>query len=59
MKWVFKVKRDPSRRIIKHKARLVARGYVQKHRIDYDDVFAPEARLEMVCVILALTGTNK
>lgn len=53
------MKRDPSRRIIKHKARLVARGYVQKHRIDYDDVFAPEARLEMVCVILALTGTNK
>lgn len=38
---------------------MVARWYVQKPGIDYDDVFAPVARLETVLVILALTGTNR
>lgn len=58
LKWVFKVKKDPSGRIVKHKARLVARGYVQKPGIDYEDVFAPVARLETVRIILALAGSN-
>lgn len=58
LKWVFKVKRDPSRKIIKHKARTVAKGYVQKHGVDYDEVFVSVVRLEMVCVILALARSN-
>lgn len=58
LKWVFKMKKDPSGKIIKHKARIVAKGYVQKHGIDYEEVFAPVARIETVRLILALTGTN-
>ncbi|KAI3516558.1 hypothetical protein L1887_15477 [Cichorium endivia] len=58
LKWVFKVKRDPRGKIIKHKARIVAKGYVQKHGIDYDEVFAPVARIETIRVILALAGSN-
>lgn len=58
LKWVFKVKRDPEGKILKHKARIVAKGYVQKHGVDYDEVFAPVARIETVRVILALAGTN-
>jgi hypothetical protein len=43
LKWVFKLKRDEAGAIIKHKARLVARGFVQQEGIDFDDTFAPVA----------------
>jgi hypothetical protein len=43
LKWVFKLKRDEAGAIIKHKARLVARGFVQREGIDFDDTFAPVA----------------
>ena len=41
LKWVFKPKRDEAGAIIKHKARLVARGFVQQEGFDFDDAFAP------------------
>jgi hypothetical protein len=48
LKWVFKLKRDKSGAIIKHKARLVAHGFVQREWIDFNDTFAPVARMESV-----------
>jgi hypothetical protein len=48
LKWVFKLKRDEAGAIVKHKARLVARGFVQREGIDFDDTFAPMARMEFV-----------
>jgi hypothetical protein len=48
LKWVFKLKRDEADAIVKHKARLVARGFVQRKGIDFDDTFAPVARMESV-----------
>lgn len=38
LKWVLKVKRNPNGSINKHKALLVAKGYVQQHGIDYDEL---------------------
>jgi hypothetical protein len=40
LKWVFKLKRDEAGAIVKHKARLVARGFVQREGINFDDTFA-------------------
>jgi hypothetical protein len=48
LKWVFKLKRDETGAIVKHKARLVACGFVQREGIDFDDTFAPVARMESV-----------
>jgi hypothetical protein len=48
LKWVFKVKKDPHGVIIKHKAGLVANGYAHKEWVDFEEVFAPVARIEIV-----------
>jgi len=53
---VFKLKRNSEGDVVKHKARLVAKGYVQKHGVDYEEVFAPVARLDTVRVLLALAA---
>jgi hypothetical protein len=53
---VFKLKRDEVGAIIKHKARLVARGFSQREEINFDDAFAPVARMEFVRLLLALEG---
>ncbi|KAG7598928.1 Zinc finger CCHC-type [Arabidopsis suecica] len=58
LKWVFKIKRNSDGSINKYKARLVAKGYVQKHGIDFDEVFAPVARIETVRFIIALAASN-
>jgi hypothetical protein len=59
MKWVFKVKRDPAGNIVKYKARLVAKGYAQHQGIDFDEVFALVARMEIVRLLLALAAHGK
>ncbi|GJX20159.1 retrovirus-related pol polyprotein from transposon TNT 1-94 [Tanacetum coccineum] len=52
-KWAFRNKRDDTRIVIKNKARLVAQGCNHQEGIDYDDTFAPVARLEAIRIFLA------
>jgi hypothetical protein len=55
VKWVFKVKQDEYGAVSKHKARLVVKGYVQRHGINYDEVFTPVAQLDSMRFLIALT----
>ena len=59
LKWVFKAKRDEHGAIVKHKARLVAKGYVQRAGVDFEEVFAPVARLDSVRLLLAIAAQEK
>jgi hypothetical protein len=56
LKWIFKVKRDDQRSIVRHKARLVVKGYAQKRGIDYDEIFTLVARLDSVRLLIALAA---
>ncbi|GJY40682.1 putative ribonuclease H-like domain-containing protein [Tanacetum coccineum] len=58
-KWVYRNKKDERGIVIKNKARLVAQGHTQEEGIDYDEVFAPVARIEairMFCFMLSYMG---
>jgi hypothetical protein len=56
LKWGFKVKHDESGVVVKHKASLVVKGYAQRKCIDYDEVFAPVARLDTMRLLVALAA---
>nr|GEZ82003.1 retrovirus-related Pol polyprotein from transposon TNT 1-94 [Tanacetum cinerariifolium] len=53
MKWLWKNKRDEENTVIRNKTRLVAKGYAQKEGIDFEESFAPVARLEAVRLFIA------
>ncbi|KAJ4728612.1 Retrovirus-related Pol polyprotein from transposon TNT 1-94 [Melia azedarach] len=59
VKWVHKVKQNSKGEIERYKVRLVAKGYSQRVGIDYDEMFAPVARLETVRLIISLAAQNK
>ncbi|GJW78346.1 retrovirus-related pol polyprotein from transposon TNT 1-94 [Tanacetum coccineum] len=53
LKWLWKNKKDEDQTIIHNKARLVAKGYAQEEGIDFEESFAPVARLEAVRIFVA------
>ncbi|GJZ45733.1 copia protein [Tanacetum coccineum] len=55
-KWVYMNKKDKRGIVIKNKARLVAQGYTQEEGIEYDEVFAPVARIEAIRLFLAYSS---
>ncbi|KAI3758865.1 hypothetical protein L6452_06437 [Arctium lappa] len=52
-KWIFRNKTDERGIVIRNKVRLVAQGYTQEEGIDYEEVFAPVARIEAIRLFLA------
>ncbi|GKE09966.1 retrovirus-related pol polyprotein from transposon TNT 1-94 [Tanacetum coccineum] len=55
-KWVYRNKKDERGVLVRNKARLVAQGYRQEEGIDYDEVFAPVARIEAIRIFLAFAS---
>nr|GEX14036.1 Gag-Pol polyprotein [Tanacetum cinerariifolium] len=52
LKWLFKNKHDEEQTIIRNKSRLVVRGYRQEEGIDFEESFAPVARMEAIRIFL-------
>ncbi|GJX27876.1 putative ribonuclease H-like domain-containing protein, partial [Tanacetum coccineum] len=52
-KWVYRNKKDERGIVIKNKARLVAQGHTQEEGMDYNEVFAPVARIEAIRIFMA------
>ena len=59
VKWVYKAKKNANGEVERYKARLVAKGYSQRYGIDYDEVFAPVARLETIRLIISMAAQHK
>ncbi|GJT69951.1 retrovirus-related pol polyprotein from transposon TNT 1-94 [Tanacetum coccineum] len=53
LKWLFKNKHDEENTVIQNKTRLVVRGYRQEEGIDFEESFAPVARMEAIRIFLA------
>ena len=53
-KWIFKNKSDEHGIVIRNKSRFVAQGHTQVEGVDFDETFAPVARLESIRILLAI-----
>ncbi|GAU45883.1 hypothetical protein TSUD_401080, partial [Trifolium subterraneum] len=58
VKWVYKLKMNSKGEVTRHKARLVARGFLQKEGIDCGEVFAPVTRMETIRLVTAIVNIN-
>lgn len=58
-KWVFKVKETAEGLIKRYKARVVAKGLLQKYGVDFEETFAPVAKFASIRIILSIAAQYK
>ena len=58
-KWVFTVKQNSEGKVERYKARLVAKGYSQTYGIDYDETFAPVAKMNTIRTLISIAANFK
>ena len=56
LKWVYMLKKDTKGAVVKYKATLVAKGYVQLQGVDHEEVFAQAAQLETTRLLQAMAA---
>ncbi|KAL0559407.1 hypothetical protein IC582_004016 [Cucumis melo] len=58
VKWVYRIKLKSDGNVEKYKAILVVKGYKQEYGVDYEEIFAPVTRIEIIRLILSLVAQN-
>ncbi|KAG8481238.1 hypothetical protein CXB51_026069 [Gossypium anomalum] len=59
VRWVFRAKFNTDGSLNKHKARLVVKGYCQQYGVDFEETFAPVARLDTIKLLFSLAAQKK
>lgn len=57
-KWVFKLKQKDHSTIDRHKAKLVAKGFKQRHGIDYADTFSPVVKSATIILVMSIVVSH-
>ncbi|XP_062704500.1 uncharacterized protein LOC134286832 [Aedes albopictus] len=52
-KWAFRVKEDENGQAVRYKARLIAKGFLQRQGVDFEETYAPVAKLSTIRTVLA------
>ena len=57
-RWVYRTKSATNGHVSRYKAKLVAKGFQQVHGIDYDETFAPVAKMDFIRLALSIAANK-